>query len=388
MIFDSRIQKEATALRDKGHEVTILYVEDQQFFYGLPDPEEAWNKYLHAMEGIRNIRVFLKSRMWRFLPSKINKSIQALELFFKFSYYVWKNKVDVYHSHDLTPGIFGVLGKIYHRAKHVYDAHELEVEVSKSSTWTKNIKRKYERFVMKHSSAAITVNQYIADVMSSNYNKRVHVIANLPEYVSLEELKPEVLPSLVNKSNQKNIVLYVGNVSLTRGIDKVAEAMKYLPEEYVFLIMGTGRVAEFKKILSEIQVKNNIAKDRISFVGPFPPNEVVKILSGATVSVMLYQANTDNSVINAPNKFYQSVMARVPVLASNNKSFPVLIHKNKCGSVGETTDETDPFRIAETIRDIVEHGDYQSYKKSADCLAYESSWNSEVNKLVQIYSEL
>ena len=388
MIFDARIQREAKALRGAGYDVSIVYVEDQEFFRSLPDPEQAWTDYNKHMEGIKTIRYFLMSRTWRFLPSSVNKMFQAIELFLKFTYAVIRNRANYYHCHDLTPAIFAWLGRTIYGAKLVYDAHELEVEAGGASESKKKRKRAYERFTVKNSALAITVNDYIADVMKENYGKEVKVVGNKPLYVAKQDLRPGLLKKEAGIPEDAKAVLYVGYMHLARGIDKMVEALRFLPDDIYFLIMGTGRLDEYKKILFEIADAEGVDKNRIRFVGPFPPSDVVKYLSGADVSVMLYQATTSNAIINAPNKLFQSVMARVPVVASANKSFPVFLYENPCGTIGETVTETDPEDIARGVMKVLLPENQNEFKKNADCFAGKVSWEQEAEKLVNAYAKI
>lgn len=387
MIFDARIQREAKALRDAGYIVTILYIEDQQFFYSLPDPEKAWIDYQNDMVGIKSVRIFLRSRRWSWLPSFLNKLFQAIELFFSFSFGVIKHKANVYHCHDLAPAVFAWIGKLVYGAKIVYDAHELEVEVTDANAFIKSFRRWYEKKIILQSSLSITVNRYIADHMEKEYGKPVQVIGNKPFSVAKEKLEKKLLRQKISLPPNSKIVMYVGYLHPKRGINEMVEALAFLDEDIIFLLMGTGRIKEYKTILNKIIAKNNISPERVKFIGPFPPSEVIHYLSGADISVMLYQAQTNNSVINAPNKLFQSIMARVPVIASHNKSFPGYIYDNGIGKIGETVDETNPKLIAKKVESLINASNIDQIKVNIEKYAQEVSWEVEAKKLVKYYSE-
>lgn len=102
---------------------------------------------------------------------------------------------------------------------------------------------------------------------------------------------------------------------------------------------------------------------------------------------MLYQKNSENSEINSPNKLYQSIIARTPILASNNKSFPKIILNNKFGKIGEVVDESSSIEIAKKIDFLIE-SDKTDYKKSLDYLSSEVSWANEEKKLLNLYSQI
>jgi Glycosyl transferase 4-like len=131
ILFDSRIQQEAKTLRDEGYKVTIICIEDQQSISSLAHLEDLLFAYDQDMRGIDTKRFFLKSRDWRWLPKVIHKTLQAIELFLRFIWAVTVHRADIYHCHDLTPGIFAIWGKVFHQARVIYDAHELEVQAKR-----------------------------------------------------------------------------------------------------------------------------------------------------------------------------------------------------------------------------------------------------------------
>ena len=104
---------------------------------------------------------------------------------------------------------------------------------------------------------------------------------------------------------------------------------------------------------------------------------------------MLYQTgNDENNAVNTPNKLSQSVMARVPVLASHNKTFPKIIYQDPAGSIGETVDEKKPEDIAAKIIYMLDDTRREIYRKQEERLAYSISWSQERDKLVQIYKSI
>lgn len=387
MLFDARIQREARALRDGGYKVSIIYLEDQHMLRGVPNLEKAQADYHKDMHGIKSRPIYLISRNWTFLPKIIHHAFQAFELFIKYFFIMLFAKAEFYQSHDLKPAIFAWIGSAIHGGKLVYDAHEIEV-----TTGGKKLVKyftKYEKFIMKRAVIATTVNEEISEMMSTEHNKEVGIIANRPFHVEYDKVKKNFLRENIELKPEEKVLMYIGYVNPNaRGIEVVVEALAHLDENVVFLIMGVGRLNEFKDYLNNFAKEKNIehVMKRVRFIGPFPPDDIIHYLHGADISMLLYQRTSENSVSNAPNKFYQSIMARTPILASHNKTFPKYIKDNGVGSIGETVDESKPKIVAETIIQMFDEKQQKEYRKNCNLMAKEVSWEAEAKKLVSMFN--
>lgn len=387
MIFDARIQKEAQALRDEGYKVTIIYTEDKNILGNIPDLATAQAKYEEAMVGITSLPIYLQTRKLTAIPHSFRRILQALELMVKVSFAVINNKADYYHCHDLTPAMFALFGKFWHNGQVLYDAHEFEVP--NTTGFLNTLWLAYERNMVKKCAAAITVNESIAQEMESRYGKKVNVIMNREKFVENSLLRKTRLREKLNLPAQSKIIMYVGYLNFDRGIDKTVAALAHLPDDVYFCIMGVGNVKAFREQIDQITTSLHIKPERIMFIGPYPPEDIVYYLSDADVSVLLYQTALDeNNTVNTPNKLSQSVMARVPVLASHNKTFPEIIYNNPVGSIGETVDEKKPEEIAAKVAHMLDPTRNEAYRKHEELLAYTISWLQEKDKLVQIYKSL
>lgn len=385
MLHDARIQKEAQALNERGYEVRIVCIEDYLVMEQYGDDSPQWQAYFRSMQGIRTDRHVLKSRKWRNLPSSIRLALQSAEMSLVFLLASIRIKADVYHCHDLIPGFFTCIAKFIHRGKLVYDAHEMEIEMMGAKGLARKMLGWYEGMVVKYSDARITVNDYIREFMEDRYGKEVTVIENRP--MMPENLDRNYLRNLLDIPEDTFVIMYVGFLSMARGIDKMVEALKYLPDNVKFYLLGTGRVNEFKRIVGELSGQHSLTNDRIVFIDPVPPNEVLNVLCGADLSVMLYQTVHTNNQINTPNKLFQSVAAGVPVLASNNMSFQNFLIREE-GDLGVLVDESDPKDIADKVEYVMSNGVKDELVRvlSKEGIAY--TWEGQKQKLLDLYESL
>jgi glycosyltransferase involved in cell wall biosynthesis len=225
-------------------------------------------------------------------------------------------------------------------------------------------------------------------MMETEYGCAVQVIENRPYYYSSDQLDRQKLREILTLDTDDRIVIYVGYLSMQRGIDKLVTALRYLDPNIHVVIMGTGRISEFRETLDAIMHENQIEKNRVHFVGPFPPVEVIQYLCGADISAMLYQKTSDNMMFNAPNKLFQSIVAQVPIVASANATFPPLVEPNNATRIGVTVDESSPEAIAAAIKNLLRDEMQDLCRKNLSQAAVDVSWESEKLKLLNLYEQL
>lgn len=385
MLHDARIQKEAQALCEKGHKVTIVCIEDYKVMKQYGDDSPQWQGYHEAMKGIVTERHILRSRRWRKLPKFINRFFQSSEMGLVFLSAAFRCKADVYHCHDLIPGVFACFAKFIHRGKLVYDAHEMEIEMGGAKGFARQLLKLYESMVVRYSDARITVNDYIREVMEESYGKQVTVIENRP--IVPDNLDPKELRRKLNIPDDVFVVMYVGFLSMARGIDKMVTAMKFLPDNVRFYLLGTGRVEEFKRRVAELAEENQVSPSRIVFIDPVQPNEVLNVLCAADASIMLYQKISVNNEINTPNKLFQSVVAKIPIVASSNKSFSSFLKRPE-GDLGIVVDESKPELIAAAITELMNPERKQQIESVLAKYSHVYTWEGQKEKLLNLYAGL
>lgn len=391
MLFDARIQKEAQALRDAGYLVKNIYLEDQRYLSGIKNLTEAQENYNRDMHGIQTIAILLWTKKFNNIWKPLYHTFMSIELTFKLLYVLITNKAEYYHIHDLEPGLFAWVGKFIYGGKLVYDAHENEIH--RHGPNRVGILSKYEKFIVSNSSLNITVNEDIKLKMQKLHNKPVLEIANRPKYIPYDHIDRERLRTEFALRYDQKVIMYVGYViPWLRGVEIVLEALEHESmNDCVFLIMGVGRLDEFKNHLKNYAEKKGLknAIKRVLFIGPYSPDEIVHYLNGADVSMLLYQSDQSfNQTNNAPNKLYQSIMARTPVLASHNETFPVYIYGNGIGKIGETVRESSVDDVRMKILTILDKDNQELYRRNANLLAQEVSWEAEASKLIEAYELL
>lgn len=152
----------------------------------------------------------------------------------------------------------------------------------------------------------------------------------------------------LKKQNRKKIgipdnVVVVGSVSRLvkkNGITNLISALKYLPQSYHLLIVGSGA--------EEISLKKQatkIAKDRVHFVGGVDPDSVPLYLS---VMDVFCRPSLSEGLGNA---FLEAYAAGVPVVGTRVGGIPDFLVDGETGLFCEAKNPKDIARAIKTILD-------------------------------------
>lgn len=356
--YDSRILNEAETLAQK-YQVTILC-----------------RKYPHR--PTINPKSFQIQRIdyWKlpFYQLNIFSSLYAL---MKAS---WKENPDVYHAHDLDGLLCAFPAALITRKILVYDSHEIWSEIYPFSNlgalrW---LFKPLEKLLILKVKAGITVNQNIADFLNKKYHKSFIALYNCPPRV-----KQSKAPfSLKKIFPNKKIILQLGIVDEGRGLEQMIRAVKFLPNNYVVVFLGKGKLEDqIKKMAKKLNLEN-----QIRVLPRVAPNEVVATIKEADLGLALTQKISLSYYYSSPNKLFQYIAAEVPILGSNFPEYKKIIVQNK---IGEVVDPSKSKLIARKILIMLKASNLKRYHRSLVGLSGKKyNWTIESKKLLSFYQNL
>ena len=291
---------------------------------------------------------------------------------------------DLIHAHDLVNVPVGVFLAEDTSAKLIYDAHELETDRDKPShrRWKKEIKV-FEGFFAKKADAIITVSHGLAKEI-----KRVHgvslpvVIYNTPD-ISVAETAPTKLRDDIGVSKDTPLGLYVGGLKITRGLPFFLEAVAQIPDLH-FVVCGP-RTAKAEVDFINLVKQLGIA-DRFHMVGPMEQKFLLDYIRTANFSVMPTQNIGLSYIYALPNKFFESMMANIPILIGRDIIEMAELVKER--SLGALVEQENPEDIAKVIRDVIKRSDKISSKIASQKLNDEFGWLAQVTRLNKLYANL
>jgi len=360
LFSDMRVDKICNTLVSMGFEVTLVGRK-------LPDSLEL------SPRNYQTKRIKLIFKKGALFYAELN-----LRLFF----YLLFKKQGVLLSNDLDTLLANYWVSKLRGSELVYDSHEYFTEVPelKEGSFSKNTWLKIERFIFPKLKSVYTVCDSIAYTYKEKYGVDVKVVRNIPRrkekvnYVSRAELG---LPS------DKHILLLQGaGINLDRGAEEMVEAMKYLPINYLFVIVGGGDV--FEK-LKEIIATNQL-ESKVLIKGKIPYQELVQYTHAADLGLSLDKNTNLNYEYSLPNKLFDYIHHETPVLASNLTEIRKIIEEHE---VGWILKNHNPETIANQIQEIFEDmSNFEKKKRNTSAAAEKLTWENEELVLKQIYASL
>jgi glycosyltransferase involved in cell wall biosynthesis len=381
---DIRVEKEANSLLKDGNDVAIL-------------------SYMHSSmkreELINGIRIF------RFrIPRQVAKKILGFSLQLPFYQWIWQREIkrtaklypfDVVHIHDLPLCALIQFIKGNYGVPVVADMHEnypyLVAEQPYMNSLPARILLSKKKWFIKEKEWLIKADSIIcvAEEMKQRIESlfknplKISVVPNVPAITELSGTTTDYF-SLKNRFSGTFNILYIGGIDAVRGIDILIRAAKEAAQTISILkiiIVGDGRILPDMKRLAMSLKLDNI----ISFEGWKPQNEIGNYIMVSDVCVIPHRKSpqTDNS---SPNKLFQYLFFKKPVISSDCKSVEKIILAEKCGMIypdnssGELTGRINYF--FEHPMDGIEMGN-NGYK----AVISKYNWENSVAPLLSVYSD-
>jgi glycosyltransferase involved in cell wall biosynthesis/SAM-dependent methyltransferase len=381
--IDPRINKVARTLVSEGYEVDILCYQNQENAAQIV--EEV------VLPGIRYVRVPRESQ-WQGRNNRVSLWYQE-ELRRAGTQRVY----DYVHANDLTTLLVGWILARTRGVPLIYDAHEMWSEnvIFDNREWVpmpprvRTIARYYEGFLVKYVDLLISVSPSICQEFQRRYKLRQppSLLANYTE-LALARNGPCTLPSirdLCDLSPEHFITLYLGGVNPLRNIESVIQAHQYLPDKCVFVIRGPG--VEYYQAQYQDLAKSLGVEQRIFYLPPVAMDEVILGAAGANCGIVMLRNICKNFYWFYPNKFFEYMLAGLPVAVSHFPDVTAHVEREKCGVI---FDPESPQSIAEAIRWLYEHPQEAQAmgSRGREGVLREYNWEAASEGLLQAYQKL
>lgn len=285
-----------------------------------------------------------------------------------------RTKADIFFAEDLYTLPFVTTIAKLKRAKIYYNSRELYAFLGglRNRPILQSVVKKIEKFFITKVDLVLTTGEMDSEFLEKFYEiKNTLVIRNIP-LLQTPSAKID-FRKMYGISDDKMILLYQGVLLEGRGVPLIMRAMAKLPNT-VLVILGDGEQKNnFKKLADELKIA-----ERIFYAGTINQRELINYTAGADVGLSLIE-NISISYYHAlPNKFFEYIMAGLPVLCSDLPQMKKIIEEFH---VGESVSAENENNIYLTLKRWSESPDLlASYKINCMRAAKELNWQEEYKK--------
>ncbi len=378
--YDARVLKEAHSLSENGFHVHL-------HMYNTSIDK----KKIRQDSNIKFYEYPFKNRRsdatkW----GKAKKYAEALFFLLRVNLWIVMHKAEVYHAHNMKFLLPSFLSAILHRAKFVYDAHELHSEHYENTSAKNRLKNRLnmltEKLVLKRCHAFIQASDERADFIATKYNiPKPHVINNYVPLKHVPATTDNFIKSKLNLDHDSPLLFYSGGIYMDRfyGFENTLKSMKAFPS-LNFIIVGFMN-NEIRLKFDDIIRSLNLS-ERVFILPPVPNKELMNYASAADIGIIPLMGSSVNTRLSALNKVSEYLMAGLPLLSTNYDNLNTIIYNNSHGQVGETFDIKSVASIEGAMRKLLDQKKYEKLKPNALKLAHNRlNWENEEKKILDIY---
>ena len=240
-----------------------------------------------------------------------------------------KYDIVIASSGPITVGFPALIAKWLRRKKMIFEVRDLwpsgGIELGKiRNKGIKTLALLFEKTCYNNSELVVTCSKGMEKDINSRFpGKRTLVVPNACD-LELFNTKIEWLPPSIFIDNK--IILYAGSLGFMDNCEYIIQAMKLINNKKIHVVF-IGEGTERKKLVEEVE-KSNL--NNIHFIGLIPKKDIVKWFSVATASFVMFK---DFPVLqtSSPNKLFDSLAARVPIIQNTTGWIKELIEKENCG---------------------------------------------------------
>ncbi len=364
-VVDPRVHKEAKALVDAGHEVTVV-VWDRRGDY---EPED-------VVDGIRLVRLH-NTGLMRVLPHDLLRNPVWWRRAYKKGLELYRDgyEFDVVHCHDLDTLQAGVWLKKKLGCKLVYDAHEVFGYMIAIDVPDIIIKLTFlfEKTIIKAADEVITVTEPCKEYFTSITDSPVTTVLNCKNVISSEYHPPHEKKSF--------LLSYIGILHRKRFFPEIVDIIGGMENSEL-------EIAAKKENIDLYNIVKHKAEqfDNVTFLGPISYDEVLERTFKSDAIICLLDPARPSARFGLQNKIFESMATGRPVIVAEGNYAAEFVEKNNCGVITEYSEEglKKAILMLQQNPDMCKKLGKQGLQRAVSTY----NWGKQKEKLLEIYWRL
>jgi glycosyltransferase involved in cell wall biosynthesis len=335
--------------------------------------------YRRLRDGLGLSPALLHGLYWR-IAHRPERSFVGL-----FAATIARTPARVYIAHDLPMLPVALAAAERHGGRVLYDSHELYPEQD-FFAHERRLWREVEARHIRRADAIVTVNPSIAGVLARRHGIDTPlVVQNCDRWrPPPDRARRQPLRDALDLGPQTPVVLYQGGLLAARNIDTLVRAFALIEHPTAVLaVLGDGPVSDR---LQRLAARLGLAH-RVRFHPAVAQDQLPEMTASADFGVIPYQATCLSTRYCTPNKLYEYIMARLPVIATDLPEITRIVLGSGVGLVGDTADPQSFARLVDMALSLTA-GQRQAMRYRLDEAARELCWEREAPKYAGVVSAL
>lgn len=364
---DSRLEKEIYSL-SKKHSVMVFGWDRNENYLGYRQTKkEVFGKevdFYHAgivaPVGLGFKKLFVP--MLKFWKTEYN--------FLKIN----KDEYDVIHACDFdTAFIAQKIAKRYNK-KIIYDIFDYYAESHVAPEYVKKQIKKIDDKLIMSCSATIICSEKRKEQIKDVRPKMLEIIHNTPM-----PYETETHVKMIEGEHKRARLVYVGLLSKDRFLEDIACVIKKR-NDVEWHIGGWGVLDEYF---------SNIKAENITYYGKIPYVDAMELEKECDIMSAIYDPILPNHKYAAPNKFYEALMLKKPLIMLKGTGMDDYVAQNFLGEVIDLSKTSFAEGFDRALDKLLENKDFESIGNAGyELYEKEFSWNLMENRLLNLYKKV
>jgi glycosyltransferase involved in cell wall biosynthesis len=261
--------------------------------------------------------------------------------------------------------------------KVILDSHEYApLEFEDNPRWLRvsapaitSLLRKY----LPHVDASITVVPAIADRLRTEFSLDPIVVLNAPrrENVRFKTTNPNDIR-----------LIHHGVTTPSRRLETLIETIALCDARYSLHLMLVHNDAAYERQIKHLA--SEIASGRVFFREPVAPASVVQTIAEYDIGLSVIEPSNYNYLVSLPNKFFDYIVAGLPVVVGPSPSMAEIVRNYRCGVVSESFRASD---IAARLN-LLTPSELETMRVASRSAAEHLNADVEMKKVVELFEAL
>ena len=358
LVTDQRVKSTVSTFSELNYDVTLVgrKLSDSLPLYTIPN---------------------VQFKRFTFLINKgfLFYTCYQIRLFF----YLLFKKTDMLYANDLDTLLPNFLIAKIKRLPLIYDSHEyfLGVPELEHNPIAKRVWHTIEKVIFPQLKFVITVNESIATLYQTEYDKKLTVVRNIPMKEAPAEFNIHAWKQNMGiPLSSKLFILQGSGININRGAEEAIAAMQWV--DAVLLIVGGGDVFnQLPELIEKFKLKG-----KVFLIPKMPREQLLALTANCYAGLTLDKDSNINYRYSLPNKLFDYIYAHIPVIASNLPEVASIVNSHQLGII---ITHYEISAIADAMNVLLQNQAlYLKLKHNSSAASSVFDWQKEKLHLVEV----